>query len=204
MTVVTAILDLESLGMTLTEWKNFAKDNRWEIYTPPPRYSKHMRNMLEGWQYLTTIGSWKENEAFEKGWRDSGTYAFVYDPDDRQLHPILNDSTLIFGETIQPLYKRMMHHVGAFKGKTTNMAGKWDDFLGTDLNYIKIWFRPHRVSDPDWEFEREHSSLMETQAHATYRALWNKNTRYNTRDLPNTIQISEARKILIENNILKG
>lgn len=204
MTIITAKIDLAEANITLKQWREFAKqfgsNSEWQIVKP---YSRHMRNMLDGWQFINSVAEWSPKQ----GPNVPGTYAFCYDPKNKISNPIMCDATIIFGESTQPAWKRIASHVGAMNGRITNTSDKWQrciplmknnhsvDIL-KDLKHIKIFFRPHNITDKDHQFDRQHSVLMETQAHAFYAAWCGHLTLGNTRDLPDDHMITDAKQCL--------
>lgn len=205
MTTVIATLNLEKLGLTLEQFAEFAKDNFWYVEEPKVAWKNHIRDLTTPWNSVGTIADWKESAGPFK----PGIYALVYDPANKICNPILHNQTIIIGETTQSACRRLVHHVGALKGNTTNMSDKYrkhlpklNEHFGVnlqkELKNIRILFRPHDTSDPDWAEDRGHSSHMETQAHAMYYALWKHFPPGNTRDLPSTYLIDRSRKFLEE------
>jgi hypothetical protein len=167
--------------------------------------SYHIRDMTEGWESLGSVKEYKSDD----GPYIPGTYALVWDNKDEIDNPVLWDSTLLFGETTQAGHKRIYAHTSALKGKTSNMSAKWDKNvvkvnreLGVNLlknlDKIKIFFRPHKFTDPDWADERVFSGLMEQHAHAMYYAFHDKYTICNSRDIPGTFLIEQSSKKLNE------
>jgi hypothetical protein len=168
-----------------------------------PVYSSHMRDMTKGWIYVGNVKEYKESMGPFK----PGTYALVYNANGKIDNPVTWNQTLMFGETTQGAYKRILCHTGALRGKVTNMTEKWNKNIpklnkivgGNIRNHlqdISIFFRPHDVTDPDFEEDRNHSCHMEKQAHAQYHALWNRGTMFNTRDLPGYDMIRTAKKLM--------
>jgi hypothetical protein len=170
-----------------------------------PVYSNHIRDMTTGWQKISNVKDYKE----AIGPFVPGTYAIVYDPAGKIDNPITWNQTLSFGESTQPAHKRIYSHAGALKGRITNMTEKWNKtipilnkIIGADirenLQHLSIFFRPHNLTDPEFQYNRDHSCYMEKQAHAYYHALWGHGTKFNTRDLPSIYLIQNAKKILSE------
>lgn len=212
--LVEAIIDLDRLGIPLDQWQLMHKNMRglefWKKYQEPLTYSSHIRDFTEGWIRIGSIAEWQSKEwAVNRGLTCPGTYALVYDHLGATENPMLTNQVIIFGETTQAAWKRLGTHVGALKGTTTNMSDKWskhkskvnDVFcmdIDSELDKIIIFFRPHNLTDPDWQYDRKHSSLMETQAHAQYHAIWGHGTPANTRDLPSK-RLIENSKIFFRN-----
>lgn len=168
-----------------------------------PAYKNHMRDMTQGWEYIGNVKEYKESMGPFK----PGTYALVYNRTGKVDNPIIWNQTLIFGETTRSAYKRILCHTGALRGKVTNMTEKWNkniprlnQIIGGDirnnLETISIFFRPHDITDPDFQDDRTHSCNMEKQAHAQYHAIWDHGTVFNTRDLPDFSTIKEAKKLM--------
>jgi hypothetical protein len=209
MTIVVAKLDLEKLGLTLEQFTEFAKDNPWYVEEPKAEWSDHIRDLTTPWEPFGTIAAWKESVGPFK----PGVYALVYDPDNKIQNPILHDQTIIIGESTQQAYRRLVHHAGALRGNTSNMSDKYrrhmpklNKHFGVDLRQelknIRILFRPHDITDPDWAEDRDHSSHMETQAHAMYYALWEHFPPGNTRDLPSKYLIERSQNFLKQKRCL--
>lgn len=209
---IQATIDLDQLGMTLEEWAKFAYNQEWYQLEEIPPWSNHMRDMTQGWQKLCTAKDWAgESKAWEKGWREPGVYALVLDVNDKGLHPVTSNRTVCFGETTQTLGKRVHTHISALKGKISNMTEKWNKYdsvvnyrydcdIRNNLDKVWIWTRPHKVTDPDYIYNRNHSCYMEQQAMAHYYALWGVFPPANTRDLPYTQQVNEAKETMMKNH----
>lgn len=140
-----------------------------------------------------------------------GTYALVFDNNNVIDNPIQWNKTICFGETTQPAWKRIHTHVGALNGTTTNMSDKYrkhihaiNAFCGEDikknLKAVKVFFRPHSITDPEFAYDRYHSCLMEKQAHACFRAIWGHGTPANTRDIP-SFELVSAAKQYVSNSV---
>ncbi len=211
MTIVTAKIDLNSIGMTLSQWESFIGSNQWQVFTPPPELDLYtQRDFLHDWIDAGTISNFTEATADSSLWCP-GVYALVLDPVGDIKNPILTNRTIVFGESTQDAAKRIVTHAIALRGKISNGTEKWNkakkvvcahfglDKLNND--HIRILFRPHKLSDPTvWQYDREFSSTMETQAQALYQILWGYRAPANTRDLPNMVQLEHAEKFLVERN----
>jgi hypothetical protein len=184
-----------NLLVPFAEWSKHVQEK--------PKYSHHMRDMTKGWEKIGNIRDYRET----MGPFIPGTYALVYDPKGNIDNPITWNQTLSYGETTQAAHKRIYQHSGALRGLVTNMTEKWNKtiprlnkIIGSDirnnLRHISIFFRPHNVTDSDFQFDREHSCNMEKQAHAHYYAIWGHGTMFNTRDLPNNYMIENAKSFL--------
>ena len=173
-------------------------------------YSDHLRNMLEGWSEISTVKNWKDSKSKPL---DNGVYAFVYDRDNSIKHPVTNNQVISFGEASRQkggAAVRIGQHVLAMTGRKSNMGYKYQassdsvakitSHFGVNiflhLDKIKIFFRPHSVTDPDFAFDRNHSVNMETQAHAYFCALWGFSPPGNTRDKPDEALIAQAQEFL--------
>jgi hypothetical protein len=203
--IIHVKLDQEALGYSDEQILNFIKDSVYYVTEKKPEWNNRVRDMLEGWYKVGTMDTWNSND----GPFQSGTYALVWDENNKIDHPIRWNRTFLFGESTRDMYLRIQTHHGALKGKTTNMSDKYRKHLpsinrwaGTDitknLDKIAIWARPHRVSDKPHEADRHHSVYMEQQAHAFYQAMWGRGTVANTRDLPQPELVERCRKFLTE------
>lgn len=208
---VRAEIDLKALGLTKREWLKFIKDQPWEEIPKPKVYDTSMRDHTQGWQRVGTVkeitgADWLSS----RGWTESGVYALVYDPKAQVTNPITEANTIVLGETIQSFALRIYSHVGGLKGKHTNTKAKWEghhlrainEHFGTDvkqdLKNIVIWFKPHSLLDPDWQYDKQHSQRMETQCQAFYLALHGRVPPANRRDAPYSGEVLAAIKILEE------
>lgn len=191
-------------------------------YTPREPYSDHIRDLSEGWIRSCTVDNFSTAYDFSKKHNlvGPGIYALVYKHPmlKFEAHPMFLPYTITFGETCQSEpAKRIYQHVGALKGKTTNMTQKWNDYEKTvnryieeafknsavpiksdikkQLDRIEIWFRPHE--DYDWRYNKEHSKKMEIQAHAWFEALWCRNPPGNGNvSMPTKSMVKEVRQFI--------
>lgn len=209
--IITAQFDLDKIKIDLKEFSNnilkfadhyWIKDTQYTPYTP---YPSHIRDITQGWKIIGNVVNWKSAHGPEV----PGTYALVLDLDDSATNPIFSKFTICFGETTQPGHKRIIHHVGALKGKTSNMSDKYRKHIpyinrafNTDItkniDKIKIFFREHRITDEDWETSREHSVYMEQLCHAAYKILHGRFAPGNTRDLASDYLIERTNKELFK------
>lgn len=206
MTTVVATLNLDTLGLTVEQFAEFAKDNFWYVKEPEKEWSAHVRDLTTPWEPWGPAQVWKEATGPFK----PGVYALVYDPKDEICNPILSNQTIVFGESTRPAYHRLYAHVGALRGKSTNMSDKYRKHLPminehfkivnlrNELKNVRILFRPHETTDPDWAENQDHSGFMETQAHAMYYARWGYFAPGNTRDLPSVYEVDRCREFLKE------
>ena len=181
--IVEGSFDLEALGLSIEQWLKIYKPLSWQEMIPPKQYDHSIRDMRKYWKNISSVEDFSESWGFKNGLDISGTYALVYDPKNKDTHPVTGSATIIFGETTQYAAKRIIHTVGALKGNSTNMSSKWDkhksfveqslkiDNIRNHLKDIKIWFRPHRSTDQDWEHDRKHSCEMEQWSHAFYYSI---------------------------------
>lgn len=208
---IHAKLDYEKLKLSFTDDQilKFLEAGTYHVLDKTPEWEPTIRNMLEGW---TKISSVKDYNVNEHGPFEPGTYALVYNENGKVDHPILWNQTFIFGETTQQGWKRLLHHEGALRGKTTNMSDKYRKHLPTinesvgaditkNLDKVDIYFRPHSVTDPDHKTYDRHSKHMEEQAHGFYWAIWGNKTSGNTRDLPKDWLINKCKKFLNDKGI---
>jgi len=212
-TIVNATIDLKSLGWSKEQWIAFIGDNPWEYVKQQPRYDNKMRNLLEGWQRYSSVREFSETRAYEDGLYKPCCYALVAEKDYNPCHPILDKNTILFGETTQSAAKRLYTHTAAMKGRTSNMTNKYENHSGwierktgvnvfKDLDKIGIYYRFHDLTDKHFQYERYHSSLMETQCHALYKVLHDEFAPGNNRDLPTYGQIDQAKEFLVEKNLI--
>jgi hypothetical protein len=206
--VVEGRFDLSALGISVEQWLKKTKPFSWHEVIPPKKYNRDLRDMRQHWSNVCSVAKFGYSWGYQNGLDVPGSYALVYDPEDKNIHPVTGDKTIIFGETTQDASKRITHTAGALKGHNTNMSSKWErhksyversfglDDIRNHLKDIKIWFRPHNSTDPDWQHDRTHSELMEQWAHAFYYSINRKYSIANTRDLPSTYMIETARKFL--------
>jgi hypothetical protein len=201
---ITAQFNLDKIGYTFDQFseKILKLADQWVESTPTPDYSYQIRDITLGWNLIGTVKDWKQAD----GPYSSGTYSLVLDLDNTATNPIFSTNTICFGETTQPGYKRIACHTGALKGNTTNMSDKYRKHtphinealdiqdLTEHLDKMKIFFREHRFTDEEWEFDRTHSVYMEKLCHSAYYAIHNKFPPGNTRDLPSHWQIEKTRK----------
>lgn len=213
--IVDARIDLNSIGMTIDEWKTFIGNNPWREYVPVEPvtvWSNHQRNLLIGWTKIGDAGDFSTAGIMSGDFLTKpGTYALVYDPAGIVENPIIENKTIKFGETTQAAWKRIYSHVGGIRGKTTNTSENWNKSIDRVANHfgvskysirprdITLFFRPHDVTDLDHQFDRRHSQEMETQAQALYFALHGIYAPGNSRDMPYWFHINRARDFLVEN-----
>jgi len=202
---ITATFDLTKIGLTAKQFTELmSKDPSayWYKHEEPKEYSRHLRDMTQGWIRIGTAKEWDNNSPLVPG-----TYAIVYDKDGNIENPITTNRTIIFGETTQSAWKRIYTHVGALKGKSTNTTDAWrkripkvndawNCDLVNELDRVVIFFRPHSVTDKDFQYDSNHSLEMEKQAHAHYYALFGYGTIGNTRDIPSWNMIKECTAVL--------
>ena len=161
--------------------------------------------MTVGWQYAGTA------EEFRSGWYfnqldEPGTYALVLDPTGTCTDPVFDYRTLLFGETTVSICKRASCSTGAIRGKKTNQTSKWEgihpiiceEYKVKEVKPedVRLFYRPHSVSDPKFAKDLIHSREMETQAHAMWQVFQGHITTANTRDLPTPAHIKKARAFL--------
>ena len=208
---IHATLEYEKLKLLYSDEEILRFLSSGSYYTTETKaeWKNHIRNMLEGWEKISSVEDYKPKD---HGPNVPGTYALVYNGNGKVDHPILWNRAFMFGETTQPGWKRLIHHVGALRGKSSNMSDKYRKHLPvinescgvdikTNLSKVDIYFRPHRVSDPDHETYDRHSQCMEQQAHAFFWAIWNTKTSGNTRDLPQDWLITKCKEFLTEKGI---
>ena len=152
MTTVVATLNLDTLGLTVEQFAEFAKDNFWYVKEPEKEWSAHVRDLTTPWEPWGPAQVWKEATGPFK----PGVYALVYDPKDEIRNPILSNQTIVFGESTRPAYHRLYAHVGALRGKSTNMSDKYRKHENGKLCYLmqrirrQIWVGSQRIQQvPD-------------------------------------------------------
>lgn len=200
-------LDTEKLVTSMQEIEELVKKNYGTWYINQPiNYSQEYRDMTYGWELISTV---KDYHGPTHGPFEPGVYALVYDADNTSTNPVLEPKTILFGESTRDAYLRVITHTGALKGHTTNSTNKWEKHLpfinstfNTDLtanlDKIKIYFRPHSLTDDQWKTLRDHSVWMETSCSAQYYLFHKRYAPGNTRDLPTAYQINEYKKFLVE------
>lgn len=168
-------------------------------------------DMIVGWKVINNV---KDYSYTTDGPFEPGVYALVFDKNNTSSNPIFDSNTILFGESTRDTWKRLVHHTGALKGKTSNMTNKWDkhlpkinQILDTDitqhLDKIKIYFRPHQEDVGKWKTDRKYSTWMETSCHAIYHLFHGRFTPGNTRDLPSDRDIEQYKTFLTEAEYLK-
>jgi hypothetical protein len=203
--IIHVKLDQEALGYSDEQILNFIKDSVYHVTEKKPEWNNRVRDMLEGWEKINTMDKWSSND----GPAVPGTYALVWDEAYDVTHPILWNRTFIFGESTRAMWHRLQTHHVALRGKTSNMSEKYRKHLPSinrwakvditkNLDKVAIWARPHRVSDLDYQYDRDHSVFMEKQAHAFYEALWGHGPIANTRDKPDYSLILKCKAFLTE------
>jgi hypothetical protein len=203
MTTYNVQINLDKLGYTEQEFFDFIKDSEYDIVHPP--FTTGPRDLIAGWYKVDSIKNWRQSD----GPYEPGVYALVWDTANVVKHPILNNSTFYFGESVRPAYYRIEQHRGALNGTKTNLRQKYDDHLpsinrwaGADitqnLDKVYIWFRPHSatLADEPYITDREYSVYIESQAHAMYKFFWDRFPIGNTRDLPSDATLMECKTYL--------
>lgn len=201
MTKIVATIDIDKLTVPFDKLSEYLGE--FSYYIEPEEWSNHIRDMTKGWTKVSSVKDWNSNH----GPFEPGTYALVFNDNGKVDNPILWNRTIIIGETTQDAWRRLAHQVGGLRGAITNTSDKWQRAIPKinkryscditkNLDKVDIWFRPHSITDNDHKYNRRHSSLMETQAHAQYHALWGHGTVANTRDLPSVYLINNSRKFL--------
>ena len=203
MPIIVATIDTDNCKIPFNELIELIGEFKYYVEAEP--WSNHIRDMRKGWEKVGNVKTWTSND----GPFVPGTYALVYDKDGDITNPLLCNRTMIIGETTQDAWKRLAHQVGGLRGSITNTSDKWQRAipkinkrfscdLQKNLDKVIIWFRPHAVTDKEHQYDRKHSSFMETQAHAQYHAIWGYGTPANTRDLPSYQLIKESRAFLVK------